>query len=472
VDYKQILNRQVITIKKKSIKTIKHVALYLRVSSDKQAKTGDSLREQLETLQDYVAKRDDLVIHETYIDDGISGQKLNRDEFTHLMDDVKSGIIDIILFTKLDRWFRSLRHYLNTQDTLEKYGVTWTAVSQPFFDTTTAHGRAFVAQSMTWAELEAQNDSERILAVFDSKVKFGEVISGTAPFGYHIDNKRLVPDENAKYVVEIFEHYKRTSNLMEVMRHMREEYGIDRTAQTYRRSILKNRKYIGEFRCNTNYCEPIIDRETFDLVQSLLSRNIKANKVNDYLFAGMVRCGDCESAMAAHQVHGIGHPRLDGSRKKYKRSGYRCKRHFDLKLCENKKILFESTLEKYLLSHLREDLEAYIGEYEITTAPIISTNAKRKQLEDKIERLKDLYLNGLISMDEYKLDRAKLIDQLNTIPLQDVPKKDLSKVKQLLISDFEDIYATFDFNEKIRFWRSTLKEIRFFSDRSIKPIFM
>ncbi len=459
-------------MKKKPEKTLKRCALYLRVSSDRQAKTGDSLREQLETLRDYVNRHNDMVIFDEYIDESISGQKLNRDDFTRLMDDVKAGNVDIVLFTKLDRWFRSLRHYLNTQAILEEQGVSWTAVSQPFFDTTTAHGRAFVAQSMTWAELEAQNDSERILSVFESKVKFGEVISGTAPFGYHIENKRLVPDENAKYVVAAFNRYKLTSNLTDVMKYMREEFGIDRTSATYRRSILKNRKYIGEFRDNTNYCQPIIDRETFDLVQSLISRNIRANKKKDYLFSGMIKCGDCGSAMAAHQVHGIGHPKLDGSRKKYKRSGYRCKRHFDLKLCGNQKILFETTLEKHLISHLREDLEDYIGEYELSTAPIISTIAKRKQIEDKIEKLKDLYLNDLLTMDEFKLDRSKLIDQLNAIPSKDVPKKDLSKVKQLLNSNFEDIYLTFDFNEKIRFWRSILQEIRFFSDRSIKLIFL
>jgi DNA invertase Pin-like site-specific DNA recombinase len=462
----------VIKIKKKTEKSLKHVALYLRVSSDKQAKTGDSLREQLETLQDHVNKRDDLVIHDTYIDDGISGQKLFRDEFTRLMDDVKSGSIDIILFTKLDRWFRSLRHYLNTQDALEKHGVTWTAVSQPFFDTTTAHGRAFVAQSMTWAELEAQNDSERILAVFENKVKNGEVISGTTPFGYRIEKKRLVPDDNAQYVVAAFEYYKRTSNLIDLMKYMRKEYGIDKTASTYRRSILKNRVYTGEYRGNINYCTPIIDRDTFDTVQHLLSKNIRANQANDYLFSRMVKCGVCESAMAAHQVHGIGHPRQDGTRKKYKRNGYRCKRHFDLKLCENKKILFETTLEKYLISHLREDLTSYIVEYEISTAPIVSANAKRKQLEDKIEKLKDLYVNDLITMDEFKVDRAKYLDQLNSIPKHDVPKKDLTRAKLLINSNFEEIYSTFNFNEKRRFWRATLQEIRFYSDRSIKPIFL
>lgn len=459
-------------MKKSKSTAIKHVALYLRVSSDRQAKTGDSLREQIETLQGYANQHDDMVVFDTYIDDGISGQKIARDEFTRLMDDVKKGSLDIILFTKLDRWFRSLRHYLNTQAVLEEYNVSWTAVSQPFFDTTTAHGRAFVAQSMTWAELEAQNDSERILAVFDSKVKFGEVISGTAPLGYKIENKKLVPDENAKYVVEIFERYKKTSNLVDVMKYMRENYGIDRTTSTYRRSILKNKKYIGEFRGNINYCKPIIERETFDLVQALLSKNIKANKKHNYMFAGLVRCGDCKSAMAAHQIHGIGHPRLDGTRKRYKRSGYRCKKHFDQKLCDNKKILFETTLEKYLIEHLRENLEGYVADYEITVAPAINNNAKRMRIENKIDRLKDLYINELIGMDEFKIDRARLMDQINAIPKYDEPKKDLSDIKKLIESNFEEIYATFSFDEKVCFWRSILQEVRFSSDRLIKPIFM
>ena len=150
---------------------IEYVALYIRVSSEQQAKTGDSLREQRESLEEYVRKNENMIIYDIYVDDGISGQKLNRGEYQRLMSDIEAGHINRILFTKLDRWFRSLRHYLNTQAFLEAHQVTWTAVHQPFFDTSSAHGRAFVSQSMTWAELEAQTDSERILAVFENKVK-------------------------------------------------------------------------------------------------------------------------------------------------------------------------------------------------------------------------------------------------------------------------------------------------------------
>lgn len=460
-------------MKKKQEKPIKNVALYLRVSSEKQAKTGDSLREQSETLQDYVKKRDDMVIYDTYVDDGISGQKIKRDDFTRLMEDVKAGHIDIILFTKLDRWFRSLRHYLNTQAILEKNGVTWTAVSQPFFDTTTAHGRAFVAQSMTWAELEAQNDSERIIAVFKNKVKNGEVISGTTPFGYKIVDKHLVPDENAKYVLEAFNYYKRTGNLVKTMIYMREEHGINKTANTYRRSILKNRIYLGEYRDNKNYCQPIIDQETFDAVQNLLAKNIRMNKSHDYIFSGLVRCADCGRAMAAVQMSWSGHLRADGTRKKYRKNGYRCKGYFDLKTCVNKKRIYESSLEKYLITHLKDEISNHIAEYEINTAPIINIEAKRKKIETKIERLKDLYVNELIDLDEFKISRAKYIEQLNALPIEDkVQTKDFEQLKKLLNSDIETIYSNFTFEEKQRFWRAILKEIHFNSERVITPIFL
>ncbi len=63
-----------------------------------------------------------------YIDGGISGQKTKREDFQKLLSDVRANLIDLIIFTRLDRWFRSLRHYLNTQEVLDKHNVSWTAI--------------------------------------------------------------------------------------------------------------------------------------------------------------------------------------------------------------------------------------------------------------------------------------------------------------------------------------------------------
>ena len=66
-------------------------AIYIRVSSDEQAKYGDSMRDQKEKGLDYINSHKNMVLYDIYIDDGISGQKLNRDEFTRLLDDVMAG---------------------------------------------------------------------------------------------------------------------------------------------------------------------------------------------------------------------------------------------------------------------------------------------------------------------------------------------------------------------------------------------
>lgn len=456
--------------KKNNDKKILYVAKYERVSSDRQAKTGDSLRDQDETLNEYISKREDMILYDTYIDDGISGQKLQRDDFTRLMNDVEAGHVDVILFTKLDRWFRSLRHYLNTQAFLEQHGVGWIAVRQEYYDTTTAFGRAFVAQSMTWAELEAQNGSERILSVFNNKVKNGEVISGNTPTGYKIENKHLVPSEEAYIAKEVFEYYSKHGNLSELMMHMRNNYGYDRSAATLRK-MLKNTIYIGEYRDNNNYCEGIIDRQVFDKVQHLLSCNIRNNKKYDYLFSGLLRCSECDRSIAAFNLLVHGHKRKDGTHKKYYHKAYRCKQHFDAKKCNNSKVIYESVLERWLLNNIQEYLKNDVRNYKINVAPIVNNADKRRKIENKITRLKELYINELITIEEFRIDKAELQKQLDNIPADIVPSRDTALIKNILEMDIETFYNSMDYEHKKRFWRTFIKNIYVDADKNFFIIF-
>lgn len=105
---------------------MRRVALYIRVSTQHQVNEGQSLEAQEKLLRDYVAAHPDLILVDTYIDDGISGTKLDeRDELQRLLGDVAAGRVDLILFTRLDRFFRSVRHLMNTFDYLEKHGCEW-----------------------------------------------------------------------------------------------------------------------------------------------------------------------------------------------------------------------------------------------------------------------------------------------------------------------------------------------------------
>lgn len=453
-------------------KILLRVAIYIRVSTDKQVKDGDSMRDQLATGQKYIDSHENMILVDTYIDDGISGQKLKRDDFQRLIDDVRAGRIGLIIFTRLDRWFRNLRHYLNTQDILDKHGVSWTAIEQPYFDTSTPHGRAFVNNSMIWAELEAQNDSDRILGVFDDKVDNGEVLSGSTPLGYKIVNKHLVPDDDAPTAVAIFQYYRKTGNLSMTLRYMESEFGLVRSAASLK-NMLTNTKYIGEFRDNKEYCPAIIDHDLFYDVQRLLKINIKSGKKHDYIFSGLVVCDDCDHIMSGCQQRARGRVRADGTRITYKYSVYRCRQGVNLHRCPNRKLVFETTLESMLLDRIRPELEKYIAEYEVANLPALRTDAKRRSVEGKMQKLKDLYLNDLITMDEFKLDREKLLMQLEKINAEDSrPVKDLSYLKNFLKMDFESVYDSLSIPERRELWRSIVKEIRVDHDKNIHIIFL
>lgn len=463
-------------MRRKTVATVEkillRVAIYIRVSTDRQVKEGDSMRDQLSSGQKYIDTHENMILVDTYIDDGISGQKLKRNDFQRLLDDVRSGKIDLVIFTRLDRWFRNLRHYLNTQDILDKYGVSWTAIEQPYFDTSTPHGRAFVNNSMIWAELEAQNDSDRILGVFDDKVDNCEVLSGSTPLGYSIKDKHLTPDDDAPTAVAIFQFYRKNGNLSETLRHMESEFGLVRSAASLK-NMLTNTKYIGEFRDNKEYCPAIIDRDLFEDVQRLLKINIKDGKKHDYIFVGLVVCDDCDHVMSGCQHRCGGRLRADGTRTVYKYSCYRCRQGVNLHRCPNRKIVMESTLEAMMLDRIRPELEKYIAEYEVTNLPAIRTDAKRRSVENKLQKLKDLFLNDLITMDEFKLDREKLLLQLEKINAEDSrPVKDLSYLREFLKMDFESVYDSFSIPEKRELWRSIVKEIRVDYEKNIRIIFL
>lgn len=445
-------------------------AIYIRVSTDQQAREGDSLREQEETLMAYIRDHDDMIHAGTYIDEGISGQKLDREEFQQLMRDVQDRKIDQIIFTKLDRWFRSLRHYLNTQAILDRYNVTWKAVHQPYFDTSTAYGRAFVSQSMTWAELEAQNTSDRIKNVFSSKIRNGEVVSGKQPLGYKIEGKRLVVDpDTAPIVISIFQYYRATSSLTSTQKYMA-SIGLIRS-QVAIKHMLRCTKYIGIHRDNPDYCPAIISRDLFDFVQRALSRNVRSGSTkHDYVFSGLVVCAECERVMSGY-LNNCTVVLKSGKKKMYKYPSYRCRYGTKHVSCDNVKCVIETSLEHYLLDHVRVDLERYLTDCEQCAAPIRRAGNQKSNLEKKIEKLKTLYLNDLITLDEYKADRARYLEEIDKLSEEPAPK-DLSGIRELLEMNFEEIYPNLSVKERRELWRSIIKEIRVDRNKQYEIIFL
>ena len=104
-------------------------AIYDRVSTELQAKEGLSLDAQKEALTDYAVSHGYEIV-DYYADEGLTARKKmqNRKDLMRLLRDVEADRIDLILVTKLDRWFRNIKDYHNTQAILEAHHCNWKTI--------------------------------------------------------------------------------------------------------------------------------------------------------------------------------------------------------------------------------------------------------------------------------------------------------------------------------------------------------
>ena len=156
------------------------VALYIRVSGEEQKIKGLSLEAQQERLEAYARERGWVIVG-IYIDAAKTARKNihKRTEFQRMMDSVKRDEVDILLFARLDRWFRSVADYYKVMEVLQAHNCDWKTTDEEY-DTTTANGRLYINVKLSIAQNEADIDGERIDVVFDSKIAHGTVVSGSA----------------------------------------------------------------------------------------------------------------------------------------------------------------------------------------------------------------------------------------------------------------------------------------------------
>lgn len=439
---------------------MKRAALYCRVSTDQQAQEGDSIQAQVDALKKY-ANEHNYEIQDIYIDDGISGTLLNeRDELQRLLENVKKRKIDIILICKLDRWFRSVKHYMNVQEVLDQYGVPWKTIWENY-ETATPAGRLMITQMMAFAEFEAGNTALRINRTFDYKKTKREALSGCVPIGYKIEGKHIVPDpETADIAKQTFQTYLETGSIRKTMRLMQGN-GLPQTQGGFKH-MLMNRKYIGEAYGIEGYFEPIIDKQTFETVQHMLRMNVKANQVRNYVFSGMVWCADCGGKMTSRSG-----PKGNG---RYK--SYRCMYHYrPIPTCSNTKSINEQKLEKYLVENLKD-----LAFAEINVEDANKAKDYEKQIaatEKKMSRLKELYVNELINLDEYKRDMAAYKADIDDFKarMKKYEGSDKTALKDLVGTNLDEWYWTLTDVEKRELWGSVIDRIYYGSDKQIKVIF-
>ena len=423
---------------------IRRAALYIRVSTEEQAMHGLSLPAQQETLEQYV-EDNGLRLVGIYADQGITARKKyrNRIQFMRMLDDVKADKIDVILFIKLDRWFRNIADYYEVQRVLDEHNVRWIATEEDY-DTTTANGRLHLNIKLSIAQDESDRTSERIKFVFENKVKHGEVISGKVPLGYKIENGRMAVDgETADIPRDIFDQYIALRSMRALRQYIMEKYGLVYSYSGIR-AMLQNERYIGRAHGQDGFCKPLIDARVFQQTQAIIAeraqRNAKLKSDWVYMFTGLVYCAECGNRLSAHTIAG-------------KYIYYRCTRYEKLHLCIHKKRTSELILEDWLLHNIVSQFAQYNLELEARA------NQPKRQIDTskirrKMEKLKDLYLNDLIERADYEQDYTALRDELRAAEEVEAllpPPVDIAAITESL-----SLYTELPKQERKEFWAKVL----------------
>lgn len=437
-------------------------ALYIRVSTEEQARHGLSLGEQRANLEAY-AKSHGMTVVGVYEDAGISARKpyKKRPELLRLLEDCEAGKVDVILFIKLDRWFRNVGNYYAVQDILDRCGVSWQA-TQEDYETQTAAGRLKVNIMLSVAQDEADRASERIKFVFEGKRARREPLTGNTPTGYRIQGKTMEKDpETEKAVAAFFQKFLACGSVSETQAYVLAEYGL-RIEYQLASKMLNSPVYYGHYYGVDGMAPAYITQDEFVRIAAMRKHTVrKVTRNRTYLFSGLIVCGECGAHLGGRTNVRNRVPLYNCPGHYIKRSG-----------CPSKTNMSESKIEAYILDTL---------EFKVREAKISAENQRQKTkekdfraeiaaLKSKRGKLKELYLNDLLSIDEYKRDLQNFNDQIADLEKKQeaIPKADFSKLDQLLSGNWRGIYQDLPKDKKRDFWRIIMKEIRVYADRHVE----
>ena len=425
--------------------------LYLRVSTEDQAKEGFSLPEQKERLE-ALCKFKGYKIYDYYTDAGISAKTGNyRPEFDRLIEDAKNKKINTIIALKLDRLSRSIYDWENLLKTSEKYGFDLVCANDDI-NTTNANGKMVTRIMMSVSQNEIERTSERTKVGMAGAIKKGH-IPAVCPIGYKRVDKKLVPDPLTKdIVIRIFNLYFEGNSYSTIANIFNKEKVLDKTNWRDVRilKILSNEIYKGDYVSGKtlnkpvyyeNVVEPIVSKELWENCQAQKKKNQKNYmRTQTYIFLQKLRCPKCGRILAGGATHKV---KAD---KWY--FYYRCED------CKNN--IKEETIEnsvKKLLSDILE-YDNVVNEFFLPVLKAKIDNPKEqlekelKSLNNKKERIRKAYIDALFTEEEYK-NESKIIE--NQIELINSKLLENSQAEQLNFT-IDDILLKrdMDFINKIK----------------------
>ena len=443
---------------------MKRAALYIRVSTEEQARYGYSIAEQEHDLTEY-ARANGYAVVDVYADEGASARKAmsRRHALQRLLADVEAGKIDVIIVKCLDRFFRNVRDFYKVQEYLDAHGVEWTC-TQEDFNTTTANGRLMLNMKLSLAQHESDQTSERLKYVFEGMKRKKIPLGAALPYGYRVEKiegkRRIVTvPEEAENVKRIFDFFLRERSVTKALRYANALCGVNWWKTTIR-AILVNPTYKGERHGIADYCPAIITPETFERVSRIIKErgtifDRTPNSGNVYLFTGLVRCPFC-----GRRMHGSWSALKNGGKNLY----YLCYMRYVERKCTYGKTIIQTTLEKWLLANVQRLVCEYITN--ARAAAVKKHNESPadtiKETRGKLTRLSRVYVDGLISSEEYEREKAELESVLSTalVSSHRTPAApSVEKFQGVLDSGFHAVYEALTPEGKRTFWHSIIERI-------------
>lgn len=226
-----------------------------------------------------------------YDDGGFSGGSMERPALQRLLEDIRSGGVDVVVVYKVDRLTRSLADFAKIIEIFDAGGVSFVSVTQAF-NTTNSMGRLTLNVLLSFAQFEREVTGERIRDKIAASKKKGMWMGGLPPLGYDVLNRKLVVNEaEAETVRAIFRRYCETRSV-QLLKDALDAEGVVSKARTDRHGretgakpfahgalyhLLQNPIYRGQIRHKDQIYpgehRPIIDEDLWSKAQDILAAN-------------------------------------------------------------------------------------------------------------------------------------------------------------------------------------------------------
>lgn len=463
-----------------------NVAIYLRLSRDDAdfKDESQSISNQRDYIASFIRNNDDFIIIDEYVDDGFTGSNFERPAFKRLITDIEQKKINCVIVKDQSRFGRNdlVPYYIKNYFPINRVRFIAINSNVDTFDENSS-GNKLVGINSYVDTRYCEDTSEKVKSTIYTKKREGKHLGATAIYGYKKDPNdkyKIIIDENVAPVVRrIFEMFANGNSLQMICRTLdSENIPIPSVYKNLNRGnkstsyghwctrtigeMLTNEVYIGNMcQCKNkrpaisvkktirnpkdkwiivpNTHEPIIDKETFDIVQNIFEKNRNLTRnTHDFLFKGFMVCKEC-----GHTI-GIN---LNGNGKGYCVCNY-YRKTSKLNLCTPHSTPYED-LEKEILKEVRKIVKR--ANKELVTNSLKNSDrtlAKINQLEKENIKLQEL-INQAQEMDTNAyMDKARgniTIETYFDVHNKIIAEKEQNKIK--LQENVEKINSLKDKNQ-------------------------